>query len=188
MELIEKNPFRILGLSVNASEKEIAKRISDLEIFAEMGKSKSYDSDLEFLSPIDRTPELIKEASQKIEQPKNKFYQSLWWFWPSNAVDELAIDVLQDGNYKKALSLWYDSIKDTEPSIKNVSNYKNLGLLALWLSVKGDKISKDTFENGLKFTGQFMDSGSFDAYQSAILKEPSIYDLEDSTGLFVEDL
>lgn len=188
MRLIEENPFRVLGLPVDASEKEIVKRVSDLEIFAEMGKEKQYDSDLDYIAPMNRTPELIKEARQKIEQPKSKFYQSLWWFWPNNSVDELALDVLQDGDYKKALSLWHDAIKGESPTRNNISNFKNLGLLALWLSLKGDKISKDTFRNGLSFTGRFMQSEAFNVYQSSILEESSLYELDQSTGNFVNDL
>ena len=41
MELILRNPFRILGLPVTASSREVAKRVSDLEMFAELGKEKN---------------------------------------------------------------------------------------------------------------------------------------------------
>ena len=40
MELVLKNPFRVLGLPVTASSREVAKRVSDLEMFAELGKKK----------------------------------------------------------------------------------------------------------------------------------------------------
>lgn len=52
MELVLRNPFRILGLPVTASSREIAKRISDLELFAELGKSKSYPFDLSELGAV----------------------------------------------------------------------------------------------------------------------------------------
>ena len=43
MDLIYQNPFRVLGLPVTATEREIAKSISDLSIFTEMGKNKTFD-------------------------------------------------------------------------------------------------------------------------------------------------
>ena len=68
MNLIINNPFRILGLPITATEREIAKRVSDLITYAEFGKSPSYKSDFLFLSNFNRTPQLIEEASKKIDE------------------------------------------------------------------------------------------------------------------------
>ncbi len=45
MDLIYQNPFRVLGIPVTATDREIAKQINDLTIYAEMGKAIEYDSD-----------------------------------------------------------------------------------------------------------------------------------------------
>ena len=42
MHFIINNPYRILGLTANASSREVAKRVADLETFAEFGKIKKY--------------------------------------------------------------------------------------------------------------------------------------------------
>ena len=78
MEAIHCNPFRVLGLPIDASEKEIVKRISDLEMYAEMGKSKSYDSDYPHLSPIVRTIDTIRNASNQIETSDSRFFYSMF--------------------------------------------------------------------------------------------------------------
>jgi hypothetical protein len=106
MNLINKNPFRILGLPITASEREIAKQINTLATFAEMGKTKSLDTDFPFLPSIERTPEAIEEAKKQIEQSENKLLFSLFWFWKNNSVDELALEVLKDGNTEKAIGIW----------------------------------------------------------------------------------
>ena len=67
MNLINSNPYRILGLPLTATEREIAKQINTLATYAEMGKTKSLDSDFPFLTPIDRTPHAIEEAKKQIE-------------------------------------------------------------------------------------------------------------------------
>ena len=64
MDAILNNPFRILGLPTTSSDKDIAKRVSDLLIYAEMGKKVSYETDLLFLGELDRSAESIKLASK----------------------------------------------------------------------------------------------------------------------------
>ena len=41
MELVYQNPYRILGLAINAKEREINKRIDELATYAAMGNPKS---------------------------------------------------------------------------------------------------------------------------------------------------
>lgn len=54
MELVLNNPFRVLGLQATASTRDITKRVSDLETFAELGKSKVYPHD--FPSRVVKNP------------------------------------------------------------------------------------------------------------------------------------
>jgi hypothetical protein len=105
MNLINNNPYRILGLPITATEREIAKQINTLSIAAEMGKQKKIASDLSYISPVDRSPELVEEAKKQIEQSENKFLYSLFWFWIKNSADELALEVLQEGNTTKAIEI-----------------------------------------------------------------------------------
>jgi len=81
------NPFRILAIKHNATEKEISKRVSDLLIYTGMGKFPKYSSDL-FFGVVDRKPENIKEASKLLENPSQKLYYSLLWFIEENEADK----------------------------------------------------------------------------------------------------
>ena len=81
MDIIFQNPFRVLGLSVNATDREIAKQIDDLSIYTEMGKAIEYGSDNFFSAKPVRTPESIQEAKQKIDQPNSKLFYASFWFW-----------------------------------------------------------------------------------------------------------
>ena len=109
MNLINNNPYRILGLPITATEREIAKQINTLATYAEMGKIKSFDTDFPFLPSIKRTPETIEEAKKQIEQDDGKLLYSLFWFWKNNSVDELAFEVLKEGNTDKAIAIWEKS-------------------------------------------------------------------------------
>ena len=106
MDLVLKNPFRVLGLPATSSARDIAKRISDLETFAEIGKAKSYPNDFPFFGELDRSIESIKDASRKIEQIEGRLFHSFFWFRSADSVDEIALESLSSGNTEEALSLW----------------------------------------------------------------------------------
>jgi hypothetical protein len=105
MILLDNNPFRVLGLNVTASEKEIVKSVSTLTTYLEMGKEKKLVTDFPFLKPIKRTSGLIIEARKLIEQPEDKFHQSLFWYWVKNATDEIVMELLLENNISKSIEL-----------------------------------------------------------------------------------
>lgn len=110
MELIENNPFRILGLPLTATVREIDKRANDLETVASMGKTKMFDSDFFNFVPVVRTLENVTEAKKKLQLDEEKLRHSLFWFWNNNSVDELAIDLLRDGDIEKAKTIWEKAV------------------------------------------------------------------------------
>jgi len=110
LDIIFNNPFRVLGLNAFASGRDLTKRTSDLETFAEFGKTKTYPNDFEFLAPFDRNLDSIKEASRKIESNEGKFFHSFFWFISHDSVDELALECLEARNVDKACELWTDQI------------------------------------------------------------------------------
>jgi hypothetical protein len=106
MELVLKNPFRILGLPVTASSREVAKRVSDLEMFAELGKEKKYPGDLAEIGKIDRSLDSIKDAARRIELPEMRVFYSFFWFHIGDAVDELALECLENFELLEADNVW----------------------------------------------------------------------------------
>jgi len=127
MNLINNNPYRILALPLTASEREIAKQINTLSTYAEMGKSKLFDTDFPFLSTVNRTPYEIEEAKKQIEQSESKLLYSLFWFWKNNSADELALEVLKEGNISKAIAIWEKSVfASKNKTYKPVTLFENL--------------------------------------------------------------
>jgi hypothetical protein len=130
MDLTHNNPFRILDLPLTASARDITKQVNILAIYAEMGKAKVFDTDFSFLPPVNRTPQVIEEASKQIEQGENKLLHSLFWFWNNNSVDELAFDVLKEGRIERAIEVWEKAVfANKEKAYKAVAlrnGYDNL--------------------------------------------------------------
>ena len=178
MDLIYQNPFRVLGLPVTATDREIAKQIDDLSIYTDMGKPIEYDSDNFFpVKPV-RTPESIQEAKQKIDQPNNKLFHASFWFWEdsNNVVDEMAFEELKNGNPKKAIEFWeretgklWENEKGEGINSQNKSNYKNISIVQLGLSIENKKLQKNHFLNGLSFSGTFLANGYFEEFSKGVL-------------------
>lgn len=96
MNIIKQNPFRILGLTGNATEKELQKQIGIIKRYAEIGKTKSFDYDFEFIGDFTRNLDEIQQASNSIEQAHKKLLYSLFWFIKNNQFDEIAFNNLKE--------------------------------------------------------------------------------------------
>ena len=188
MDIIFQNPFRVLGLSVDATDREIVKQIDDLSIYTDMGKLIEYDSDNFFpVKPV-RTPESIQEAKQRLDQPSSKLFYALFWFWENsnNTVDGMAFDELKNGNYERAIEFWE---RETGESInsQNKSNYKNLSIAQLGLSVKDKKLQKNYFFNGLSSSGEFLSNGYFEEFSKEILGMRHSVDLSKISNQYIDE-
>jgi len=71
MNIITHNPFRILGLIGNATERELQKQISTIKAFARVGKTKSFNYDFEFVGDLFRNVDNIQQAANQIKSSKH---------------------------------------------------------------------------------------------------------------------
>jgi len=156
MELILNNPFRVLGLAATASTRDIAKRISDLETFAELGKQKSYLTDFPHIGALNRSIDSIKDAARKIEQAEGKLFHSFFWFQSLNSVDELAFESLATSNSDVAMSIWNKVL--LRNNVNKYSWHLNRALLQLTKLINSnsdeeESFDKDIFDSVLKDFG-----------------------------------
>jgi hypothetical protein len=133
MELVLRNPFRILGLPVTASSREVVKRVSDLEMFAEFGKTKAFPGDLSEIGEIDRSLDSIKEAARCIELPEMRVFYSFFWFHNGDAVDDLAIQSLVNFEFMDADTIWSDQLNNETVTSKATWRI-NRAVFSLWMS------------------------------------------------------
>ncbi len=189
MDLIYQNPFRVLGLPVTSSDKDIAKRIGDISLYADMGKPIEYDVDHYFpIKPI-RSKESVKEAKQSIDQPFNKLFYALFWFWEGskNTVDEMAFNELKNGNVDKALQFWEKEVEKGANS-RNKSNRKNLAMLLLGLSQEGGVLNKEYYLNSLSISGEFLASGDFGKFSNQVLGANHNVELTETVNQYVDEM
>jgi len=154
VELVLNNPFRVLGLPATATTRDVAKRISDLETFAELGKVKSYPHDFLALGALDRSLEAIKDAARKIEQAEGRLFHSFFWFRSGDSVDELALESLTAGSVDEAADLWNKQLG--KKGAKKYTWRLNRGVLHL-LKASGKTLDSSEMDEALEALGFVID-------------------------------
>ena len=103
---ISYNPFRVLGIYVNASSKEQHASLTKMQRYLEVNKSPEMECDFnEVLTPILRTKDQIENANGSIYLPADKFKAALFWIAKSEPLHDIAFGHFKAGNYLKAFEI-----------------------------------------------------------------------------------
>ena len=141
MKLIQNNPYRIVGLLSNTSERDLQRQKSKLTRYASIGRKIETDLDFSFLGAIDRNEEQIIRSFSSIEKNNDKVNNAIFWFSVSNSFDGAAINYLSKGDKAKAIEIWEKITWDKDVTNKNFSCFNNFGtLMLLGLSLNEIKI------------------------------------------------
>jgi DNA-binding response OmpR family regulator len=107
-DLFRKNAFRITGLSVDATTREVSRHADKLKMLAELGQDPHTQSAAFPMKPPPSLDE-IREAIQKIKDPEKRLVDEFFWFWPEefgNSQSDPAIQALAIGDSAKAIEIW----------------------------------------------------------------------------------
>ena len=117
-KLILQNPYRILGVYANSSQKEIVGNKGKATAFIKVGKPIEFPLDLNgVLPPLSRTIEMFDEAEAHLAIAKEKLLYAQFWFLKKTPLDDIAFNHLLQGNLDEALSIW--GKQDNPSSIQN---------------------------------------------------------------------
>lgn len=155
LQFVINNPYRILGLTANASSREVAKRVTDLETFAEFGKIKKYPLDLAEISPLTRTVDTIRQAAKDIESDTEKLVYAFFWFAKVDSVDELAIECIEKNQVQKAFEIWDQQISKNENDAKFSWRLNRSVISLFWCQVSN--FDSEHFESALTDLGYLTD-------------------------------
>ncbi len=182
MNLIQENPYRIIGIIANASEKEIQKQKSKLLRYASIGKQAKGEFDVSFLDKIERDENQIKMAFSKIEQNQDKINHALFWFVNSNSFDETAIGYLMNNDCSKALEIWERITNGKDITPKNYSCFNNVGTLKLVST------SQEEIKEGIHLKLDLILSDSFIDFIHLVADQTYIVDKEKELERFINHL
>ena len=107
-EMFRINAFRITGLPVDATTREITKHADKLKMMEELGEGKSvHTGALALKTPP--TVDQIREAIQRLKDPELRIIDEFFWFWPrqfGKSSSDPAFKALESGDADAALEIW----------------------------------------------------------------------------------
>jgi hypothetical protein len=135
MNLIHNNPFRILGVTANASLSDRKQQANLIAQYLKIGQNAKLDFDITPpLSPIERSKELIELQSSRIHSTEDKILHSLFWFVQANGVDKIALKHLtKSKDIDKALNDFEKGCRGfvvSDSSYSSILNHSTLQIIA----------------------------------------------------------
>ena len=135
MQIIQNNPFRILGVKANASLSDRNQQANLIAQYLKIGQSAKLDFDITPpLEPLSRTKELIDLQPSRIFSTEDKILHSLFWFVEANGIDKIALKHLTGSkDIDKALSDFEKGCRGFEISPDSYSailNHSTLQIIA----------------------------------------------------------
>jgi len=103
------NAFRILGLPVTASPKELSSHIRRLELTEKYGNTGQLNNSFLALNTThDR--DARREAQQRLLDPELRFIDEFFWFWPlslsSTEENDDTLAAIKQNDLSRALTIW----------------------------------------------------------------------------------
>lgn len=100
-DLYRINAFRVTGLGVDASDREVGRYVERLRMAQRLGAAMP-----ESASPLplaaSPTADMIAEAAQRLRDPDARLLDRFFWFWPGGDDNEQALTLLRSGRASEA--------------------------------------------------------------------------------------
>lgn len=100
LDIIENNPFRVLGVCANDSARSIASNATKIKRYSDVGKSVSFPLDDMLSSHIDRSSESVDNALSVINLQSDKIKHALFWFGRPESEDNYIFKALLNKTWK----------------------------------------------------------------------------------------
>jgi len=168
MDFIFENAYQVLGISANASEREIIKQADEIKSYLKIGKAPEYKTDIILQKSISRNKESIDKAVQTLNNTKSKLFHKLSWFYILDRYDSISIDALRDKNIEKAINTWIAASKGEEKHY-----IKNLATLELHLAFHDTDNDSLHLKKYINYWIKLISSNDFKVYLGKIDKELS---------------
>jgi len=107
-DLFRRNAFRITGLPVDATTREVGRFADKLKLLAEVGQDTHAQSSAFPMKPPPSLDE-IREAFQKLKDPEKRLIDEFFWFWPEefgSSQSDPAMQALAKGDGQAAVKIW----------------------------------------------------------------------------------
>jgi hypothetical protein len=162
LEIYRRNVFRITGLPVDATARQITKRAEQLKLAGELGHAEDGEHNALSLRPSPNSAQ-IQEALQRIKEPELRVIDEYFWYWPmheSGSTEDTAIQALLNGQIQDALRIWYE--KENDPAYgaiasHNLAVFDHMIALDWTLAQLADPANADAASRAMRYWTQSMD-------------------------------
>lgn len=161
MASINQNPYRVLDLFANSSEREILREVRRITSFIDIGREIQDKNSFPLIGKMDRTLEIVESSRAAIEQPAEKIIHALFWFVNITEWDESAFEALRSGDLDRAASIWKQVIADADVDEVNFSAFANLSTLLLWEACERESFDLLAFEESMELRGHLLSASAF---------------------------
>src|SRR5687767_12107777 len=96
-DLYRSNAFRVTGLPVAASDREISRHLERLKVAQRLGVAAPETTALLPLTPAPSLEALV-EAAQRLRDPDARLIDLFFWFWLPEEYNEAAFTLLRSGH------------------------------------------------------------------------------------------
>jgi len=141
-DLFRNNAFRIIGLPVDATPREVSKHGDKLKLMEKLGHGDTAGAGAFSRKPPPTLDE-IREALQRLKDPEKRIVDEFFWFWPEEfgeSQSDASIQALKRGDSKAAARIW--STKEDHPELGTVAMH-NLALAYHIIALDGENRSVD---------------------------------------------
>jgi hypothetical protein len=113
LALYQKNIFRVTGLPVDATSKEVSRQAQKLQMLEEYsGGTTGHQA--AFPLSVPPTTDEIRAALSRMKEPEHRIVDEFFWYWPEEfgaSKSDPAIQSLLAGDADGAIRLWVDREK-----------------------------------------------------------------------------
>ena len=113
-ELYRHNAFRVLGLPINATLREIERHRKRLEMVKKLGIDSPDQNRSCF--PLDPPPDQdsIRNAIEQLRDPVQRLIEEFFWFWPlkTGLAQDKVLELLSKQNIDEVVKIWKENEKE----------------------------------------------------------------------------
>lgn len=178
MEIIKLNPFRVLGLPIEATEKEILKQKSKIQAYLNVGKPIDGEFDFPLLGQISRDQESLNHAISQLEMNADKVRYALFWVSGKSPDAKVVFEHLKLGDKVKAMSIMERMTVNRAITSQTLIAAFNLSTLLIYDSLSEVSIDYAKLGEGLSLKIKVIRSEHFDGLLKSVVGENSVFSRE----------
>lgn len=130
LNLYQSNAFRITGLNVDSSLRDISREAEKLEMMIKLGTVRASEGILPLSGQL--SIPAVTSALQTLKEPEQRLLHEFFWFWPCAGAskDDPAMQTLRERKYQAAVDLWTNTKgQGSGVAIHNLAVFYHVGAL-----------------------------------------------------------